>query len=482
MRTLILLWAVVLMGIGGGSEHLAGADLTSFESGDDSQTLLVGFAEADITPDLAKGPVWLAGYAPGRRAAGVHDPLMARCVVLRHRDDKIALVSLDLVGLQYPQVKQIREKLRDYRYVVVSSTHNHEGPDVVGLWGESWWKRGVDDQYLASVVTRAAEIVRQAEQGMTPAKAEYGTATDESLLADNREPHVKDGVLRVLRFIREESGAPIGVLVQWNCHPESLGSRNLQVTADFPAFTVAELKRELDCPIAYFSGAVGGLMTNPSDRIHDENGKLLEDGNFEYARRYGREVAELTKKALGSCAPVSLTPFAVAARPIAIPIENPIYRAGREIGILQRPGRVWTGDAETLGREQSRPGNADINAVETEVGYVRLGEVHVACIPGELYPELVYGQVQDPTDPGADFPSAPVEPCVAKIMPGPKWLLLGLANDEVGYIIPRRQWDEKPPYCYGRTRAQYGEVNSCGPGVAPIIMQSLANRVSEAGR
>ena len=50
------------------------------------------------------------------------------------------------------------------------------------------------------------------------------------------------------------------------------------------------------------------------------------------------------------------------------------------------------------------------------------------------------------------------------------WLLIGLANDEIGYIIPRRQWDMAAPFAYGRTTPQYGEINSCGPGVAPVIM------------
>ena len=47
--------------------------------------------------------------------------------------------------------------------------------------------------------------------------------------------------------------------------------------------------------------------------------------------------------------------------------------------------------------------------------------------------------------------------------------LTRLANDELGYFIPKRQWDEKAPYCYGLMKAQYGEVNSVGPEAAPII-------------
>jgi hypothetical protein len=58
-------------------------------------------------------------------------------------------------------------------------------------------------------------------------------------------------------------------------------------------------------------------------------------------------------------------------------------------------------------------------------------------------------------------------------------LLIGLANDEVGYIIPKRQWDDTQPYCYGSARSQYGEINSCGPETAPILMKAMADCVRQ---
>ena len=105
-------------------------------------------------------------------------------------------------------------------------------------------------------------------------------------------------------------------------------------------------------------------------------------------------------------------------------------------------------------------------AVKTEVGYLKLGDLEVAVIPGEIYPELVLGKVQDPADPGADFPDAPVEPAIYAQLKGKHRMLVGLANDELGYFIPKRQWDEKAPFCYGLKKAQYGEVNSVGPEAA----------------
>ena len=63
-------------------------------------------ATAEITPEIAGDkPVYIAGYGMGRKATGVHDPLMARAVVLASGEQRIALASVDLVGLQYPEVQ-----------------------------------------------------------------------------------------------------------------------------------------------------------------------------------------------------------------------------------------------------------------------------------------------------------------------------------------------------------------------------------------
>ena len=47
-------------------------------------------------------------------------------------------------------------------------------------------------------------------------------------------------------------------------------------------------------------------------------------------------------------------------------------------------------------------------------------------------------------------------------------------------VIHRSQWDVTPPFAYGRTSAQYGEKNSVGPETARMLMEALADRVSEA--
>jgi len=85
-----------------------------------------------------------------------------------------------------------------------------------------------------------------------------------------------------------------------------------------------------------------------------------------------------------------------------------------------------------------------------------------------LYPEIGEGGVEAPE--GGDFPGEPIEvPPLRKQMRGKVNMVIGLANDEIGYIIPKTQWDVDPPFAYGRDKDQYGEENSGGPDVAPVI-------------
>jgi hypothetical protein len=64
-------------------------------------------------------------------------------------------------------------------------------------------------------------------------------------------------------------------------------------------------------------------------------------------------------------------------------------------------------------------------------------------------------------------------------MKGKYKFVFGLANDEIGYIVPKSQWDEKKPFTYKRDGAPYGEVNSLGPETAPALHQHLKELLNE---
>lgn len=444
---------------------------SSLRAAEKPSRLEVGFGEADITPDLKDKTVYMAGFGQNRKATEVHDPLKARAVVFKDGAAKIALVSIDVVGFFHPNVENVRAKLEGFRYVLVSSTHNHEGPDTLGIWGPNPFTSGVDAAYMKHVEAQIVAAVKAAEKSLQPVTAKIGTAAAPELLRDAREPYVKHDELVALQFL-DTKGKSAGIVIQWNCHPETLDSKNTKLSADYVGYTVEHVRRKFACPVVYLTGTVGGLMTSLGVDIKNDKGEALADGTFEKTEEYGIRVGKLGEKALANAESVTLTPLEVRSRSVFVPMTNNLYKVARQLNVLNRPAYFWTGDPT-----KAEPAPADELkkelCVRTEVAWLRLGDLQVACIPGEIYPELVLDKVQDPADRGADFPDAPIEPAIYKQLGGKHRMIIGLANDEIGYIIPKRQWDVKPPFCYGRKKAQYGESNSIGPEAAPILCEAF---------
>jgi hypothetical protein len=116
--------------------------------------------------------------------------------------------------------------------------------------------------------------------------------------------------------------------------------------------------------------------------------------------------------------------------------------------------------------------------MRSELTVFRIGPASFATFPGEVYPEIVNSGIEAPE--GNDLALSPVEvPCVREMMPGKYKFIFGLTNDEIGYIIPKSQWDVKAPYTYGRNDSPYGEENSLGPETAGILHRNLSEMLEE---
>src|SRR5207237_10108496 len=150
--------------------------------------------------------------------------------------------------------------------------------------------------YMKDLEAAIVRISGEADKARKPATARIGTVNAPELLEDNREPYVKHDELVALRFDGPD-GKPVGVLVQWNCHPETMASKNTELTADYVGSTVAELKKSQGCPVIYLTGTVGGLMTSLDVPVNNVKGELLNDGTWEKTAEYGRLVARAAGKA-----------------------------------------------------------------------------------------------------------------------------------------------------------------------------------------
>ena len=463
--------------------------------------LEVGVAKRDITPDLElydlfedvsgsnsyephKGdvyvdrtgsgrfdPVWLGGFSYNRPATDVNDPLWARAIAFRNNGVTLVMVTIDSVGIFYDRFIGVRKAIDpalDIDHVMFSSTHTHAAPDTMGLWSYQYVRNRLDPRYMRLLHDACVEAVEEAVRNLEPAEAYY-TQVDidpEGFVRDTRQPIVYDEILGLMRFTRPDSDETIATVMSWGNHPEALDGSNTVITSDFSHYWREGVENGVPDPngaeglggmALYFQGNLGGLMTPLGLEVPHRSGEYsVTENSFQKARYLGENLAIKTVNALrgDNVRKMEDTRIAYAAETIYIPVENAHFRIAMMLGVLH-PGWYWG------------KGRSEINAL-------RVGEVEWLTIPGELYPEIGDGGVESPE--GADFPGEPIEvPPLRSQMRGEMNLMVNLANDAIGYIIPKTQWDVDPPHAYGRDRPQYGEVNSVGPNIAPVLHEkSLA--------
>lgn len=438
----------------------------------------------DLDGDGEWDAVWIAGFGAERAAQGVHDDIWARALVLDRGEVRIAVVAVDWVGLQHDQALVYRQAALqadpDLDHLVISCTHNHEGPDTMGIWG-GLIHPGVDPAYMQWAGARIQQAVTQATERLAPVRVVAGVGRTEGLTHDSRLPEVKDEQVLALRFDRTDGSGTEAVVVHWSNHPEVLGGSQQQITADFPHYLVGRVEGEVPGAVGiYWQGMVGGLLNPLNVHVTDAQGNPLPDSSFEKAQRIGELVAEEALAALAAGEDVGVSArLAFRRRTFLVPFDNP------ELELLYMGGFFERSVFDAEGHRRSPDFIQDEEAhLMTETTVVDLGAVQLATVPGELYPELGLvgpdGQTyyQDPQDPAADFQGVACAPPIqASMRDTPYKLVLGLANDEVGYIIPRCQWDRAPPYTYGDDEAPYGEGLSPGPEMAPILNAVLAEEL-----
>ena len=194
----------------------------------------------------------------------------------------------------------------------------------------------------------------------------------------------------------------------------------------------------------------------------------MREASFEKAEALGERLAAEAVAALegDETLEVSEGLLQARARTVYVPLHNKMYRLASQLGVIRRG---------------STPDPNVPRRIRTEVGMLEVGPVPFLLVPGEIYPEIVVGGIEAP--PGQDFSLPPQEvPPLEKAFGGRIRFLIGLANDEIGYLIPKSQWDQDAPYTYGARCSPYGEISSIGPDAAGVIHRELLRLIRESGR
>ncbi len=440
--------------------------------------------------------VYLAGFHNRRPAQGVQDDLWARALVFDQGGTRIAVVSLDLVGFFWPDVQAARAAVAasspDVDHVLISSTHGHEGPDTMGLWGPSDTVSGVDPDYISTVVATIADAVSAAEADLRPvARMQAGEVDVGSyhetgvynVITDLRDPVVIDEVMGGAAFW-DDDGEVIASIAHFGDHPESVADENTLITSDFPhamrqtmeqgASWDAYSRDGLGGTAVFINGAVGGMMTGLRVDVHDPDGNVWESYTHERTFAMGTLMGEMALDAIENGEVFDAPALRLATRRFRVPVENYGFQALFLTGIIER---------ELFDYDSSQAIGADnVPFVETTVEVLDVGPIRFATVPGELFPELNIGgydgshtghpdaDLVDPKNPNPpDLDAAPGGPYLKERLGGRFNWVVGLGNDQLGYILPVYDFELHPtvPWFEEAEGDHYEETNSLGSQAAP---------------
>ena len=346
-----------------------------------------GAAQMVISPyDTA----YIAGHSHNRVFNGINDDIYVKAGIVSDGSTFITLLTYDCIGLLYPQLEEIRTIVSNRiptfptDQIVMSSTHTHSGPDVVGLWGPNALTSGVETSYMRFLIDQSVEAIVSAYNQIQPVTISYGQSNHgHDWVYNISEADELDRSLTCIQF-KSANGESILTLTNFACHPTFLDAVNDQVSSDYIGGYYAHMDSAIGGTNLFLQGAIGGWV-QPE----------YEEKTVTQAFYRGRELAKDVITTLAQHSPLISDSISFNSKKITLPVANPNFKLLSDLGVLSRP----FGDS-----------------VSTEIAYFTIGETGFATHPGE---------------------SSPYMSLVTKEMminEGPKFIL-GLGMDALGYIL-----------------------------------------------
>ncbi len=257
-----------------------------------------GVARRDITPPVGiYNRNW--GAALYENAAGVHRPFTATVLCLTGYDapdePPHVLVALDLGWLGAAENRELLDRLTAAAGVgperlLVMLSHTHAGPNLATTAVD---KPGGEllRPYFESVIEATGAAINAARDVMEEAWIAFGAGR--CALAANRDTWddtsqrwvcgfnpagTADDTLLLAR-LTNAAGAPLATLVNYGCHPTTLGPENRLLSPDYVGAMREVLEGRDGAPVLFMLGACG--ETGPRDgftadtTVADRNGRGL---------------------------------------------------------------------------------------------------------------------------------------------------------------------------------------------------------------
>ena len=278
----LILAMLMLLGMAACGAEGGAAETTAAASGG----FRVGYGKENITPD---GQVGMGGYGRSdqRLSTGVISYLYVTCVAITDSEDNtILLYGMDLCSPNdaYEFAPDVAAATGvPVENIVMSASHTHSAPD----YGVATSGQGGALNKLKKGLVKAAETAMEDRkeakmyggsiqtEGMNFVR--HYVCNDGTYCGDNfgssasgYAGHASDAdpELQMIKFTRE--GDNDIYIANFQTHPHQTGgSTKYDLSADVVGEFRANMEKDLDCEIAYFTGAGGNI--NSRSRIEEEN-------------------------------------------------------------------------------------------------------------------------------------------------------------------------------------------------------------------
>ena len=422
-----------------------------------------GYAVREVMPkDITAKKYWIAGHGMGNVIEKIHDPITVSAMWIGADDNGGYIhISADIIGLTNFELNIVRERLKDLideskcAGVFVSCTHTHAGFDTVGYWGQLYkLQSGKDDEYMALLLKSLEEVAREAYKNRTAGKLYIGTVSVPEAQFCKREPNAMHDVLTRTRFVPNDGSTETWFL-NYEAHPNTLGGGNRECSADYPYWLRKTINDAKKTNVLYGVGAIGAV--DPGDFCEDKPERTRIEGET------------LGKAALGIDNDKEM--------PVEITVLQQKYYSPVDNGLLALMATIKACSSQRYPCDKGDLGLA----LQTEMAYIKLGTQQILLLPGEPFPEVIYGGAADAehsaTGKGTDINPTPIIDIV-----GDKDLLVYcVTNDMTGYCVTPNDFilHKTQPYIEqgkdGFDRRHYHETNSLGYLTNETIAENVAD-------
>lgn len=387
-----------------------------------TNTLYIGVAEKDITPDkdVILGGATISGKI---RVDYIKDPLYVRTVVVQANDRKICIVSLDLLMITRKYVEWIRDEAArrwglERDAVMLHATQNHKSPalghfkiseEYQGIPDELNWLRGGDERFHVYAMSQIMECISEAMDSRIPVQMGAGSGV-EGRVAFNRRMVMRDGKVSMpsgggpqnnrSRYLegpidpelgvvcfREASGSIKAMLLNYTCHPVHLLGEFF-ISADWPGALADQMKNSYGehCIPLVLNGACGNI--NPWNPFVE---KPNNDAGYT-----GKLLAETANKIMEHISYSNDIVLDWKMKRIPIPLrkidDEELMKAKQYV--RENPDPTWLNDLYVDDKWVYASGLIDLHEqikrqpiYGYEIQVIRMGEVAWVGWPGEPFAE-----------------------------------------------------------------------------------------------